>query len=225
MQLLDAGKGEHGCTVMADTQTAGRGQRGNSWADTPGESLLMSIILDPGNWASDPYICNCAVSVAIANVLQMLCIGHNIAIKWPNDLIINDKKAGGILIQNIWRGAKWSHCIVGIGINVLQGALPESLPHATSIYLATKNKIEPYVLCRYLQKEILAQVQLPENDTIKRFNELLFKKGSWHPFRSEAGETVLYKIQEVDHQGYLHLLTQNNELKRFQHGEINWVWP
>ena len=120
MQLIDANKAQHGLTIVTQSQSEGKGQRGKTWLDAPGQSLLMSIIIHPKKEINDQFVFNAAVAVAIANVLQKSNHNWDIRIKWPNDIIINAKKAGGILIENILRGSRWTHSVVGLGLNVKQ---------------------------------------------------------------------------------------------------------
>src|SRR5690606_18341153 len=121
--------------IVAEQQHSGKGQRGRHWQDEAGASLLMSLIIAPQKPVNQQFIFSAAVAIAVAQVVSELLPNQQIAIKWPNDLIINDKKAGGILIENILRGSTWSYAVAGIGLNVNQTLLPQ-LPNATSLRLA-----------------------------------------------------------------------------------------
>ena len=112
MQLIDANKAQHGLTIVAQKQLAGKGQRGNTWADTPGESLLMSIIAMPDRAIHEQFVFSASVAVAIAKVLQKLNNNWQVNVKWPNDIIVNDKKAGGILIENVPSTAAMIPCLI-----------------------------------------------------------------------------------------------------------------
>src|SRR5688572_17585879 len=133
MQLIDADKAEHGLTILAARQTAGKGQRGRSWSDEAGQSLLMSIILRPRFDLQQQPQFLAAIAVTVADSIQQLMPEQPVSIKWPNDILIADKKAGGILIENVVRGQAWPWSVVGIGINVGQTELPAFLPNATSL--------------------------------------------------------------------------------------------
>lgn len=106
--IADAG-GEVWSTVVADEQTSGRGRRGNPWISRPGAGLWMSSILDgDGQSGALPLV----VGLACAEAMEMTA-GVDIGIKWPNDLLIDDAKVGGVLCE-----ASGSRVVVGIGINV-----------------------------------------------------------------------------------------------------------
>lgn len=95
----------HGSIVTADNQTAGRGRRGRSWESPPGQSLLLSVVL-----RSAPDLLTLRVAVAVANAC-----GEDAQIKWPNDILVNERKVAGILCEQE-PGEDWA--IAGIGINV-----------------------------------------------------------------------------------------------------------
>lgn len=119
--LAESGAGEWR-VVVADQQTAGRGQHGRFWKGVPG-SLLMSIILRPSDPASMSLL-PIRTALAVARALDPLreSGAYRVEIKWPNDLIIGDRKLGGILVEAQTRGSDLV-AIVGIGLNIL--ATPE----------------------------------------------------------------------------------------------------
>jgi BirA family biotin operon repressor/biotin-[acetyl-CoA-carboxylase] ligase len=106
-----------GSTVIAGTQTAGRGRRGKKWLSVPGKGVYLSLLLRP-RWPAteSPYIAFFA-ALAAARTLERFNIGA-VKLKWPNDLLVNGKKIGGVLIEpRIHRGLL-EFIVVGIGINV-----------------------------------------------------------------------------------------------------------
>ena len=109
-----------GTIVLTDHQLNGKGQRGNTWVDEPGKSLLFSILLKPKLLPiAKQYMLNLisglSVIDTITNHLQV-----DPKLKWPNDIYINGKKVGGILTENTVKGSKIESSIVGIGINLNQ---------------------------------------------------------------------------------------------------------
>src|SRR6187399_2669256 len=92
MQLIDADKAVHGLTILAGRQTAGKGQRGRIWSDEPGESLLMSIIVRPTFDLQAQPLFLAAIAVTIADTISQLLPEDSVRIKWPNDILIGDKK-------------------------------------------------------------------------------------------------------------------------------------
>ena len=120
--------------LSALEQTAGRGQRGNTWTSTPGENLMFSIVLkDPKISARDQFVLNEIASLAVVDFLSMH--GITARIKWPNDIYVGSKKICGILIENSLQGSAISSSIIGIGLNINQRNFNVNLPNPTSMVL------------------------------------------------------------------------------------------
>src|SRR5437763_9636755 len=103
-----------GLVVVADHQTAGRGRLGRSWEAPPGSSLLMSVLLRPSLAPERLHLTTVAVALAAADACEEVA-GFRPALKWPNDLVVDDRKLGGILAEVPEPGA----VVVGLGLNVL----------------------------------------------------------------------------------------------------------
>ena len=117
--LYNDGKINHGCVIMAEEQTRGRGQRDTKWISNPNENILISICIEPINFLVEKqFDITCFTSIAISNYLNEL--GIKAEIKWPNDLMVNGKKIAGILIENQLKGNLIRFCNIGIGLNVNQ---------------------------------------------------------------------------------------------------------
>ena len=120
--------------LVADYQTAGRGQGTNSWESERGQNLTCSLGFSPeGVKASRQYILSMAIAVALTETLAGL--PHPVSIKWPNDIYVGDKKICGILIENMLKGEHIRHCIIGIGLNVNQKRFVSDAPNPTSMAL------------------------------------------------------------------------------------------
>ena len=130
--------------LSALEQTAGRGQRGNTWTSAPGENLMFSIVLkfacDPDDsrqnllsplHARDQFALNEIASLSVVDFLSMH--GISAKIKWPNDIYVGSKKICGILIENSLRGSGVSSSIIGIGLNINQRNFNVNLPNPTSM--------------------------------------------------------------------------------------------
>jgi BirA family biotin operon repressor/biotin-[acetyl-CoA-carboxylase] ligase len=116
-----------GTLVIADRQTGGRGRLNRQWLAPPGSSLLMSLIfrpeLTPTQAARVPMICSLAVIDAIESLTPL-----SVGLKWPNDILIRGRKAGGILTELGLSGSRLDFAVVGIGLNVnlsFQDSWPE----------------------------------------------------------------------------------------------------
>lgn len=109
-----------GTIVVTDHQTAGRGQRGNSWEAKPAQNLTFSLILKPNFLAAtEQFWLNMAISLGLYDTLSLL-LETPVRIKWPNDIYVDNKKLGGILIENILQGQNIAWSVIGIGLNVNQ---------------------------------------------------------------------------------------------------------
>ena len=106
--------------LTALSQTAGRGQRGNSWLSAPGENLTFSIVLkhEPKVKAYDQFVISEIVSLSVVDFLSSY--GISARIKWPNDIYVGDRKISGILIEHSVTGDSLSSSVVGIGLNINQ---------------------------------------------------------------------------------------------------------
>ncbi len=135
-ELLSKSAPSEGTAITAAYQTAGRGQLGSSWSSEAGSSLLMSVIFYPHFLSPrQQHWLNMLAALAIRDAVQAF-VSAPVLIKWPNDIYLQGKKAAGILLQNSISSQRIQHCIAGLGINVNQQEFPESLPQATSLYLA-----------------------------------------------------------------------------------------
>ncbi len=225
MRLIDADTTQPGLTIAAKQQTQGKGQRGKVWNDEPGESILMSIILAPDTTLDMQFVFSSAVAVAVADVLSALFEGWDVCIKWPNDIIINDKKAGGILIENVIRAAKWTHAVVGIGLNVRQQRFPEELPLATSLAIASGKMFETDVLLGAIRQRVIEYTSRPmlNESMLKRFNEYLYRKGQPQKFTDNKTEWHALILETVK-DGTIRVQTEKGAIVHYTHGEVIWKW-
>ena len=124
--------------LSALEQTAGRGQRGNSWTSAPGENLMFSIVLkSPALMAEEHFALNEIAALSVSEFLSTY--GIKAQIKWPNDIYVDEKKICGILIENSFRGKSISSSIIGIGLNINQRNFNVNLPNPTSMVLCLQN--------------------------------------------------------------------------------------
>jgi BirA family biotin operon repressor/biotin-[acetyl-CoA-carboxylase] ligase len=122
-----------GTVIMAEHQYAGRGQQQNKWLSEPGKNLTFSILLKPTFInAVNQFDLTRAVSLGVCDTLRTV-LGDGLKIKWPNDIYYNDRKLGGMLIENMVQGERINSSIIGIGLNVNQDNFPEELVNATSV--------------------------------------------------------------------------------------------
>ncbi|HKT61238.1 MAG TPA: biotin--[acetyl-CoA-carboxylase] ligase [Gemmatimonadales bacterium] len=115
LHALAEGGAAAGTAVVAQSQTAGRGSRGRSWTSPPG-GLWLSVLSRPA--AAGLELVSLRAGLAVAEALARLGAGDRIRIKWPNDLMLDDRKAGGILCEARWQGASLAWIVIGLGLNV-----------------------------------------------------------------------------------------------------------
>src|SRR5207302_625575 len=121
-ELADT-RAPEGTVVTAEHQRAGRGRGGRSWLDRPGENLLLSVILRPAIQAAEVPQLTLVAAVAVAEAVEEVA-GLRPDIKWPNDLVLDERKFAGVLTEAASDGRAVSRVIVGIGINVNQREFP-----------------------------------------------------------------------------------------------------
>lgn len=222
-KIIDADKAQAGLTIVAREQSAGRGQRGNSWKGGHNQSLLMSIVLRPTTPIDEQFVFLSTVAVAVAQAIQSVDQGLRVRIKFPNDIIVNDKKAAGILIENALRGNHWTQAIIGLGINVLQSHF-EDLPQATSLLMESGKAFSIEDLMVLTRTAIVERaVGAPNEDYVEEYNRLLFKNNERQSIRIE-GTLIEVTILGVSRQGFLHVQLPNGTLQKLAHGSFSWVW-
>ncbi len=216
----------HATIVATYCQTAGRGQRGNSWESEPNKNISFSILLRPNNIiARQQFFISEAVSVAIVNTLNRYISNHRVAIKWPNDIYVDDLKICGILIENTLCGSNISQSIVGVGINVNQRKFLSDAPNPISIIHYTNAEISlDDILCE-VTEEILAIVN--HYDTTQEFDilhkeycENLWRNNGYYPYTTPNGEQFDARIENVAPDGTLTLCDTQNTSRSFAFKEV-----
>jgi BirA family biotin operon repressor/biotin-[acetyl-CoA-carboxylase] ligase len=225
MRLIDADTAQPGLTITAIVQSQGKGQRGRQWLDAAGESLLMSIILVPTVGIDRQFVFSAMIANAVADALTELHEHWDVRIKWPNDIIINDKKAGGILIENVLRGTQWLYAIVGTGLNINQQRFPDILPWATSLKIASGKEFNIALVRDLVRKHVFRAVTSGQssNAVMQQYNELLYRRGSIQQFADSNTEWEGF-INEVTPDGRLHIQLPDGNSEAYVHGAVQWVW-
>ncbi len=126
MAQIKAGLAKSGSCYTADFQTNGKGQHGRVWESSKGQNLLSSYILELNTldalkyWTPADQIGFSAAIALGARAFFAAFAGSETKIKKPNDIYFSDRKAGGILIENLVRGQEWTWAVIGIGMNINQ---------------------------------------------------------------------------------------------------------
>ena len=129
----------HGTLVVAESQTGGKGRRGRNWHTPKGTSIAMSLILKPKLEAEYASMLTLVQAMAVTKAIEEVC-GLEAQIKWPNDILVNEKKVCGILTEMNLEMTQISSIIIGTGINVNQESFPEEISDiATSLKIEKKS--------------------------------------------------------------------------------------
>jgi len=224
MRLIDDDKAQNGQIVSARLQLKGRGQRSKEWIAAKDKSIAMSILVEPNLPLSKMIAFNKAVAVAILQAIHSFYPSLQCAIKWPNDIICGDKKAGGVLIENVIRGQQWPYSVIGIGINIFQEGPFIDLPHAGSLLHEGSNPNDIHELMIELYAGILKQITTFNEEEITHFyHTFLYKKAQLQQFKSE--ELIWEaRIDSVDENGNLILTKTDGSILHLKHGEAEWFW-
>ncbi len=224
MAKVHAGMASHGMAWFANEQTQGKGQRSKGWQAEPGKNIILSIVLKPPPiFRAQPFYLSSLIAIACAEFLQQNS-AQNISIKWPNDLYWRDRKAGGILIENVFAGDQWKWAIVGIGINVNQTQFGEGLLHPVSLQEIAGRLMNPELLARQLHQYILEKVKGSTEENIKllraAYNERLFKKGQEVRLKKDSAvfQTTIMRVNEAGQ-----LVTLDTMERIFDHGSVEWL--
>ncbi|RZK41594.1 MAG: biotin--[acetyl-CoA-carboxylase] ligase [Pedobacter sp.] len=173
-----------GTVIMADHQYAGRGQLQSKWDAEPGKNLTFSVLLRPTFLqVNKQFFLNIVVSLALNQVLNKI-LGEGVSIKWPNDIYFQERKIGGVLIENVIAGTGIKTSIIGVGINVNQQQFPAELTDkACSMF-------------QILQKDVNLVNLLAEICNVMESIYMDFKKGSYTNLKKTYVDK-LYRLNEV----------------------------
>jgi BirA family transcriptional regulator, biotin operon repressor / biotin---[acetyl-CoA-carboxylase] ligase len=221
MAKVHAGMALHGQTWYAKTQTMGKGQRGKIWFSTTNENIMMSLILQPKILHTHQQF---YLSMLVAIELQrFFCkyAGEEVCIKWPNDLYWRDRKAGGILIQNLLQGQVWKWAVIGIGVNVNQTIFDKTLNNPISLHQITQFKYDVIDLAKELSQNIFTAFdKMSLQNVLHDFNQLLFKKNEpvKLKYNNEIIDTIIKAVNEKGQ-----LITEDVIKRTFDFGQVEWL--
>ncbi|MHB9055564.1 MAG: biotin--[acetyl-CoA-carboxylase] ligase [Paludibacteraceae bacterium] len=213
-----------GFMVYTDFQTAGKGQPGNSWESEKGKNLLFSILLKPQNIPIyKQFILSQITALAIKNVLDKYT--DNITIKWPNDIYWRDKKICGILIENSLIRDKIDRCIIGIGLNINQEIFTSKALNPVSLKQINGKELDREIILSKIHYNLMELYRNPDLEKIQNlYFGSLYRKNGFHPYiNTVSKEYFLARIESVEPDGKLILITNKNERKEFYFKEVIFV--
>ncbi|MES2430447.1 MAG: biotin--[acetyl-CoA-carboxylase] ligase [Bacteroidota bacterium] len=224
MAKAHAGMAKSGDCYFTPLQINGKGQMGKQWLSGENENIALSIVVAPdGLKIPDQFYLSAVVSIACLDFFTAYA-GDETKIKWPNDIYWRDRKAGGILIENVFKGKDWLWSVIGIGLNLNQGAFDDQLKNPVSLKQITGKNFDTVELARQLHLKVYnAIIELKANSfetVLERYNSLLFKLNERVKLKKGTAvfETV---IKGVNEQGQL--LTMDTLPQEFNFGEVSWV--
>lgn len=224
MARVREGGASHGDAFFAQLQEKGKGQRGKAWHAERGANIILSTVLKPGLPLQQQFTLSMAVAIAATDFFSRYA-GEETVIKWPNDVYWRDRKAGGILIENIIGTApggepQWQWAIVGTGININQTSFPENIRNPVSLKQITGKEWPVTELAEALRTELLRATQQLPGDLLAQYNERLYRKAL--PTRFKQGNRVFEAtVKHVDENGALHVTAGIEQVLPF--GSVEWL--
>ncbi len=221
MGLIHNGKSNHIKAVFAMEQTHGKGRRGKNWKSKKGENIILSIPVQM-QWLPVSQQFQLSVAVALGGYdLIAKYASENVSVKWPNDIFINDIKAGGILIENIIKGTLWQWAVIGIGLNINQVRFEDIDSMATSLSLCTKKKYDVLQLAEELYLFVLKRIEdvrsgnFPE--MLKSYNQYLFGRNKLVKLKKQdkVFQTIIVGVSSSGQ-----LITRDSFERRFNFDEV-----
>ena len=219
--LMRADKSVHGRVCITDYQTQGKGRRGKKWYSNEGASLMFSL-----GWAPKKQFggeVSLVVGVAVADTLMKMGLEH-VALKWPNDVLVDGAKLAGILLESRVCGAR-TELVIGMGLNILlQAALLDKLGNAwTDLALQGWVNVDRQALLITLLGNISARLQQLETSG---FAPLRADWLTYHVFEGSTlrfelnGQSMTGKVVDLDNSGALMLETEG-KVYTVTSGEVN----
>lgn len=237
-EQIHANMAQPGTCYFAHEQTHGKGQRSKSWTSAKGANIILSIVLKP--FFLQPFQqfhLSACIATATHQFLANYAPGY-LTIKWPNDLYWQNKKLGGILIENIIGGtdrdkkkpgesdqsSNWKWAVIGIGININQTKFPDEIKNAVSLKQITGKDYKPVEAAKKLCEVIEHSLQLLNekgvDSFLKLYNAVLYKKGELVKFK-KGSRNFEATVKAVTESG--HLVVKHSIEEQFSFGELEWL--
>ena len=222
--LAWAAKGAHDLSlVIADEQTAGRGRLDRKWFTPKGTALAFSLILRPSA-AEKPYLTRITGLAALAVADALRAYGLIAQIKWPNDILLSGLKVAGILVESVWTGEEVDCLVIGIGVNVLKGAVPSAdllLFPATSL----EESLGPQVKREKVLQDILAGIialrpHLGSDSFMASWESALAFRGEQVQIEQGDASVLTGKLLGLESDGSLRLSDESGKSITVRFGDV-----
>lgn len=220
---------DSGTLISAYSQTAGRGQKGNTWEADPGKNVTMSLLIKKPRVAlKEQFAISEAVSLAIVDALEKYVEG--IKIKWPNDIYYNDGKIGGILIEHSLDGDAIDYTIAGVGVNINQQVFTTGAPNPVSLKNITGKDYDMNIINEEFATTLEQCSKIDGSPShLKTLHKQYLKRlyrfdGKPHHFVSPQGDKFEAIIHDVAPDGTLTLRhTADNTLHSYHFKEVGFI--
>ena len=215
-----------GDIILAQCQTAGRGQRGHTWESREGENLTFSLLLEPLFLSpSEQFLISECVALGVCDAL--LHYGIEAQIKWTNDIYIGDRKLAGILIEHKLQGSALARTVAGIGLNVNQKAFSDDLPNPISMAQATGREFDREEVLQTVATSLMARYEQLREGGAKElqadYHQRLYRLGQEHCYALPDGSRFRGIIRGVEPTGALRIENERGELLSFLFKEVEFV--
>ena len=212
--LLSNSRPAEGTAILTFNQTAGKGQRGNSWMAEPDKNIAISYIFFPHLLpVSKQFLLTQAVALGVVHFVRQYIDNNPVSIKWPNDLYVGAKKIIGILIENTISNSEIKNSIIGVGINVNQAIFNDNLPNPTSFTLETGKEFNLHEraarLSACLEPYLLALKAGKTKDLEEAYLENLYRYRCPALFRDSEGKVFQGTITGIGAGGKLMVQIQS----------------
>ena len=213
----------NGTVFITDFQSGGKGRLGRQWVSPPGSGIAMSVLLKPDdNFTHIQCVTLCA-GLAVCKAINSLCTLNSL-IKWPNDIVIGNKKVCGILTEAVTDNGKIKSIIVGIGINVTNDSFPDDISYkATSLLSETSVRYSRSELAKEIfiefEKQYVNLLKGKLDEIIKEYENLCVNIGREACIVSKDSE-IKGKAVGISENGEL-LISTGDEIKAVSSGEVS----
>lgn len=191
-----------GTVIVADTQSDGRGRQGRGWDSPPG-GLYITVLLEAGSHAN---LMPLVAGVAVAETMRD-GFGVEAVLKWPNDVLIEGRKVGGILVDADWSGDERGVILLGVGVN-LNNTIPKLLEEATSLSVEAGEEIDVDAFLGSLLKRlegILSTLEVDPGELLARWEGLSETLGRRIVIKDSSGDVFEGVAESIDYDGALKL--------------------
>lgn len=214
-----------GSVAVAEFQTSGRGQVGNTWESEPGMNLMFSVILYPDFLpANRQFLISQIAALSVKEMLDEYI--SDITVKWPNDIYWKDRKICGMLIENDLMGHSLFCSVIGIGININQQKFLSNAPNPVSLAQITGREYDREEILNHFLKRFYDRylgLILEKDEEIQRdYMSALYRRDGFHPYRDEQGDFQAC-IRDIEPTGHLILELPDGETRRYAFKEVSVV--